>query len=437
MVKFLEGFGVNAGIVLFIVGVVMLGSVLYFVDIGLPRAVGFMIATAPIWLPVITFFLFFEFWMYYVRKFNDLAQGRVTLEIKLPQEVFKSPEAMELVLVQLHQTAAPDNHIQTYWDGKHPPVTSLEIVSRAGDVRFYMSVVRKKFKNIAEAALYSQYPGVEITELPIDYTAEIPWDPDQYQYFSIHFGLKKPDAYPIRTYIDYGLQAMPKEEEKVDPITLFIDTLANLGPGEFFWMQIMIDANREVTFKEGSLGKKDDWKVDARKEIQKIIDGAKARAEGEPGGNVLQLLTDGERDTIKAIERSLGKNAFNTTIRGMYIAKSDAYLPGERIGALITAWRGYDDINRNAIGVRWRTDFDWNWWQDPSGRKKWAMKKSEFGQYKRRIYQPMNSKDTPKVMTTEELATMFHLPGKVAVTPTLGRIPSTRGEAPPNLPTAN
>ena len=49
----------------------------------------------------------------------------------------------------------------------------------------------------------------------------------------------------------------------------------------------------------------------------------------------------------------------------------------------------------------------------------------------------MNSKDTPKVMTTEELATMFHLPGKVAVTPTLGRIPSTRGEAPPNLPTAN
>ena len=192
-----------------------------------------------------------------------------------------------------------------------------------------------------------------------------------------------------------------------------------------------------MTFKEGSLGKKDDWKVDARKEIQKIIDGAKARAEGEPGGNVLQLLTDGERDTIKAIERSLGKNAFNTTIRGMYIAKSDAYLPGERIGALITAWRGYDDINRNAIGVRWRTDFDWNWWQDPSGRKKWAMKKSEFGQYKRRIYQPMNSKDTPKVMTTEELATMFHLPGKVAVTPTLGRIPSTRGEAPPNLPTAN
>ena len=434
-VSWLEKFGVNGGIVLMGIGLGALVLIFTVIEIPYNRTFGFLFATAPIWLPIITFLLFFEHWMYYVRKKYSLLQGRVTLEIKLPQDVFKSPEAMELILVQLHQTASPDNHLQTYLDGKHPPTTSLEIVSRGGDVRFYMNVVRKKFKNIAEAALYSQYPGIEIKEMPIDYTAEIPWDPSQYEYFSVHFGLKKPDAYPIKTYYEYGLHTMPKEEEKIDPITLFIDTLANLGPGEYFWTQILIDANREVTFKEGGLTKAPDWKVDARKEIQKIIDTAKKRSEGEPGGNVLQLLTDGERDTIKAIERSLGKNAFNAAIRGMYIGKSEHFLPGERIGAMITAWRGYDDINRNAIGVRWRTDFNWNQWQDPSGKKKQAMKKTEFHQYKTRTYQPQDmDSDTKKVMTTEELATIFHFPGKVATTPTMERIPSVRGEAPSNLP---
>jgi len=434
-VAWFEKFGVNGGILLVLLGIGSLYFILFTIDIPYNRTFGFLFATAPIWLPIITFFLFFENWMYYVQKKFNLMQGRVTLELKIPQDVFKSPEAMELVLLQLHQTAAPDNHFQTYLDGKNPPVTSLEIVSRGGDVRFYMNLNRRKMKNLAEAALYSQYPGIEVKELPIDYTAEIPWDPERYQYFSLHFGLKKPDAYPIKTYYEYGLHTMPKEEEKVDPITLFLDTLANLGPGEYFWTQVLIDANRETTFKEGALKTKPDWKKDARKEIQKIIDTAKERSEGEPGGNVLQLLTEGERETIKSIERSLGKNAFNAAIRGMYIATSEAYNPGERIGAMITAWRGYDDVNRNAIGVRWRTDFDWNQWQDPSGKKKWAMKKTEFHQYKTRSYLPQNIEtDLPKVMTTEELATIFHLPGKVAVTPTMERIPSVRGEAPSNLP---
>jgi hypothetical protein len=119
----------------------------------------------------------------------------------------------------------------------------------------------------------------------------------------------------------------------------------------------------------------------------------------------------------------------------MYIAKKDAFRPGEQIGALITGWRGYDDINRNAVGVRWRTDFDWNWWQDPSGKKRDAYKKQELDEYKRRVYTHHNEIDTSKVCTTEELATMFHLPGRVAATPSLARIPSKRAEPPSNLPT--
>jgi hypothetical protein len=52
--------------------------------------------------------------------------------------------------------------------------------------------------------------------------------------------------------------------------------------------------------------------------------------------------------------------------------------------------------------------------------------------YRSYIYPPAGHK--PMVMTTEELATLFHIPGQVATTPTLERIPSKRGEPPANLP---
>ncbi|NCN52406.1 hypothetical protein GW943_01195 [Candidatus Parcubacteria bacterium] len=437
MLSKLEDLGANGGIILVVLGIIAIGAAFFTLDVSSSATVKIILITSPVWLPVITFGLFYEYWLEFVRREFDLKQGRVTLEIRIPQEVFKSPEVMELILNQLHQTAAPDNHIQTYWDGKHPPVTSLEIVSRGGDVRFYINVPRKKFKNIAEAGFYSQYPGVEMIELDVDYTSEIPWDPSRFSYFSLHFNLKKDDALPLKTYIEYGMHTMPKEEEKIDPITTMLEPFAAIGPGEYFWAQILIDANRDVGFKEGSLTKQSDWKPAANAFIQKMIADAQKRAGENAGGNVMQQLTDTEKDTIKAVERSLGKNAFNVAIRGMYIATNEAYTPGERIGSLITSWRGYDDINRNALGVRWRTDYDWNWWQDPSGRKKQAWKKDELREYKLRSYSQRGAKDGKKIMTTEELATIFHIPGKVVTTPTVGRIPSTRSEAPPNLPIAS
>ncbi len=429
---FFEGFGINSAWILVALGGLLFFAVFRYIEMPSLTTFKWIFATAPIWLPITTFLLFFEYWMYYVRRVYVIAQGRVTLEIKIPQDVFKSPEAMEQVLIQLYQTASPDNHFQTYLDGKHPPTYGLEIVSRGGDVRFYMNVPRKKFKNIAEIHLYAQYPGIEIRELEVDYTAEIPWDPEKFQYFSIHFGLKKADALPIKTYVDYGLNDMPKEEEKIDPITTLIESFANIKEGEYVWTQILINAHRELNFKVGSLRKHADWNEEARSEIKKIMDTAQKRS-GSEFPSMMQL-TDTEKETVKAIERSLGKNPFNVVIRTMYIARTEAYLPGERIGPIITGWKAFDDLNRNVIGFKWRTDFDWNMWQDRHGHHKEALKKQELDEYKRRYYTNHSAKDIWKIMTTEELATIFHLPGKVLLTPGVGRIPSKRAEAPPNLP---
>ncbi len=434
-----ERYGGNGGVVLLILALGMAYFAFSLMDVASSRTFGYMFATAPLWLPIGSFVIFFDSWLEYVRKDFVLKQGRVTLELKIPQEVLKSPEAMEIVINQLYQTASPDNHVQTYWDGKHPPVFSLELVSRGGDTRFYINTPRKKFKNLVETHLYAQYPGIEVHELDIDYTAEIPWDPKRFSMMAFHFGLKKPDAYPIKTYVEYGLLNMPKEEEKIDPITTMLETLGAIGPGEYYWIQILIAVNREVTFKEGSIFTKPDWKGAAKKEIQEIIKNAAKRAGVEDDKdsqrvNVNQFLTEADKDTIKAIERTLGKSAFDTAIRGMYIGTTEAYNPGERVGFFLSGWRSYEDLNRNSIGPKWRTDFDWNWWQDPKGNRAKKYKRKELDEYKRRVYTQRNDNDATKVMTSEELATIFHIPGKVATTPTLGRIPSKRAEPPSNLP---
>ena len=45
-----------------------------------------------------------------------------------------------------------------------------------------------------------------------------------------------------------------------------------------------------------------------------------------------------------------------------------------------------------------------------------------------------NWQSKPYILTTEELATLYHFPGKIVTTPTLERIPSKKVEPPANLP---
>lgn len=432
----LEKFGISAGYTLLVIGAAILLTTVNVTNPQLDRAISLLITLSPIWLPLVLFFVFFEKWMAYVQyKFRLDQGGRVTIEIMIPEEIYKSPEAMEVILTQLWQVSSPDNLFQTYLDGKHPPTYGLEIVSTGGRVHFYVNAWRKKLKNIIEAQFYAQYPGIEMRELPIDYAAEIPKGDAGWQTFTLHFGLKKDDVLPIKTYVDYGLLDLPKEEEKVDPITTMIDTLANIGPNERIWYQILIRAHREENFEVGSLHKKSDWKDAIDKAIEDVYSGAKKRGKSEDDeGGGFTPLTDGEKQKIKALERSRSKYAFNTKIRIIYAAKKEDFLPGERIGALITSFFPYNDANMNQIGLKWRTDIGYKMWADPKEKKITAWKWQTLDHYKRRYFDPMDSADRESIMSVEEIASLFHLPGRVELNPNLERIPSTRGEAPPNLP---
>lgn len=408
------------------------------VNVDLLPVLALLILFGPIWIPVTLFFITYDRWMEYVHlKFEDNS-GRITLEIKLPQEVFKSPQAMEEVLTQAWNNSKPTNLFEAYWDGKYPLTYSLEIVSTGGDVRFYANVPIKKAKNLLESQLYAQYPGIEITEVPVDYTAEIKWDPDKWQLMSFHFGKKDAGILPIRTYVDMGLDKLPKEEEKIEPMAPLLEHMANCSASERIWFQILAIPHAKQNWSTGSRIKKDEWTVAARKKINELMqrDDKGATLAGFEG---IPRVTEGERELTAHIERNSSKAAYETAIRVLYAAPPDVF-NGERITAMIRALAGFEVIGRNGLGIRWRTDFDYNVFSDFSGKRKILYKKKELDYYKMRFYLPFDvsgGADAMQVFSVEELATIWHIPGKAIVTPGVGRVESLRQDAPANLPTSN
>ncbi len=438
IVKWLQNQGLDYGLPLVIWGFIQI--ILLFAFFNLPeiQIIAFLAATAPIWLPIMTGVLFFSRWMFMIGLAFAIDNGRTTLEIKLPPEVYKSPEAIEVVISQIHNVQNPENLFQTYLDGKRPLTNSLEIVSKGGDVRFYINIPIKKIKTLLKADLYSQYPGIEIQELNIDYTAEIPNDLNGYEMMSFHMGKKNSSAFPIRTYKEFGMDKLPKEEEKIDPLTPLLEAIGSIQPYERVWIQILITPHRERGFKYGQLKKSPTWEKEVSAEVEKIMKKRSQKRTMTDGSEyeTMTMLTPVERNTIELMEENAQHYAYETAIRWIYITPTGKF-NGDTIGCVIRPFSQWDVQGRNGIGVRWRTDFNYKFYSDPFGTLIPALKKSELKSYKLRKYFNYTPADNTKIFTSVELASVYHFPGKVAVTPSLSRVTSTRGEAPGNLPTGN
>lgn len=431
-------FGFLAAPVLIIAAYFLLRELLVLLDINIEPMFSIIFATSPIWLPILLFWLMYEKWMDFVKLKFKIGQGRTTLRIKIPQETFKSPEAMEQVLAQVHNVQSPDNLWQTYIDGKHPLIMSLEIVSIGGDVRLYINCPTKKVKNAVESQLYAQYPGVEVVEEDPDYTAEIHPNFDDYDLFAFHMKQKGDEEYPIKTYIDFGMDKLPKEEFKIDPMAPMIEHLSSIKPHERLWIQFLCIPHAKKNFKTGYIHGENTWEGRVQKKIDEMM-GRKGDKTGPAELENQPRLTPGERSVIEAMERNMGKYAYEVGIRWVYVTKKGTF-DGNLIAPTIRSFSAYDLIGRNQIGVAWRTDYDYNWFSDWSGKRKAKLKLKEVKNYKLRkklFGTAINPGMKFQIMSVEELATMFHIPSSTVMSPGLARIPSTRKEAPPNLPIGN
>jgi len=366
----------------------------------------------------------------YLRK-----QKYTMLELNIPKDVFKSPQAMEFVIDILHHLGGGAmDWKQRVWFGAVLQKSSLEIVSVEGNIYFFIRCPNK-LGPLVKSSLYSQFPNAEINEVE-DYTKYVPnYNHNQHLWdiYGADFKLTKDDYLPIKTYVDYELDknvGSLDEEQKIDPITPMLEFLGTLRKGEQIWIQFIIRADPFTN-----------WRSEAKAKIKDIMGKGKPIADDEPFQTV--KLSHGEQEQIKAIERSLSKNAFETNIRALYIAEKENYNKGVVGFFKGPIFKPFSSQHLNGIKKNKDVGFDWVW-QDMTGGRLPRHKKKFFNDYVNRsaFYAPFlahlnpfwKGNDRNMILTSEELATLFHIPGRVAETQSLERIEATKAEAPSNLP---
>ncbi|MEK7176191.1 MAG: hypothetical protein AAB695_02335 [Patescibacteria group bacterium] len=403
------------------------------------KAYDIFLRTWPVWVPLIFLNVAWTTWLRYVRRLWLSKQGSIVLEIRLPKEVAKSPAAMEFVLQGIWENANITTPADAFWEGKLREWFSLEIVSIGGQVKFYIWAF-PRWKKIIESRIYAQYPEAEVFEVK-DYALNLSYDPEKVNAWGVNTALVKADAYPIKTYIEYELDKKAGDEKEqvkiVDPITPVIEYLGTLKPGEIAGVQILIRAHAKEGYLYGRVIAKPDWRGDIKKEIEKMIEEESLLKpkEGEIQSFRFLSLTKTQTDTIAAIQRNAGKLAFDTMIRLMYMAPKDEFDKTRGMG-IIGSMRQFGSSNLNSIKPTFPFSFT-HAWQDFNGIRKKGRLRILIDAYKRRAF--FGSKHyhlfgKPYILTVEEVATLFHLPGSVATTPSLVRAPSKKAEAPANLP---
>lgn len=398
---------------------------------------GFLLAFTPFVLPVLLTILVINMWFEYRRQLRYWSTEHTVLEIKLSEEITQSPYAAELFLRTLYDTGEVDTPAHE-WLGNTKPWFSLELVSTEGVVKFYVWT-RTRYKERIKAQIYAHYPTLQVVEVE-DYTLKVPWDPEKYDLWGIEQALQKPDPYPIATYLEQGLNKPDlKEEFKSDPLVSLIEFMGSMGPGEHIWAQIILRGHTDCPLAH-DFGYHEALRLDkfAEAEIEKL--GSKY-VDRTPEGKTIpnfNRLPDKDKEAIKAIGLKLNKQIFDVGMRTIYIATKEQWKGGIRNNGIPTAYRSFEHgsqgIGLNGLKpVFFIGPFNVKW-HDFMGIRRALLKRKFYRGYVTRQYFYSPNKDIHMALNSEEIATLWHFPGKVARTPTLERMPSRRAEAPANLP---
>ncbi len=405
-----------------------------------------LVFLSPLWLTLLLSQNAWQAWVDVRQYAFNVAQKNVLLEIRIPRETLKSPLAMEAILSNMHITPGQGTWYKRYWLGRTRPWYSLELVSLGGRVHFYIWT-RAPFRHIVETYFYAQYPGVEVVEAT-DYTRVIDPTKAPYEMFACEYKKNRASPYPIKTYVDYLMdkQPAPEPEEVTDPLAQVIEFLGSLTPHEQMWMHIMIRYTKgekhgwKGVYKDG---KRYTWREEAKDIIKEIKDSTVKKTKytdpvtHEPReSDGFPNPSKGESETMATIERNVSKPGFDVGIRSIYIAKEGHFR--DYIGAFVTQiFRPFTSEQLNYLGPATLFSEELNDfpWEDPSGKRYQHLMEEALEFARRRSYFCYPYKGPYMQMSTEEIASLFHIPSSTVAAPNLPRIQSTTTEAPANLPT--
>ncbi|MEJ0002262.1 MAG: hypothetical protein WDN09_03805 [bacterium] len=389
-----------------------------------------------VWLGIATFFLGYaarKVWLHYVQTEFISGIEWVLIEIIPPREVLRSPRAMELFFTNALYQYSPKGAPEMWWRGEVQLWFSLEIVSLEGQVHFFIRTP-SRLKELIETQIYAQYPQAQV-KVAEDYALAVPEISmeSEHNLWGCEFKLEKPDAYPIKTYVDFGLDKDPKEEYKIDPISPVVELFGSLKKGEQMWLQIVITAAKKKYMHEG---KEIDWVEEGHHILENISKPYTKDAEGVKEVKVPKWL----ESVVDGINLKTLKLGFECGIRFCYVAKKEAFNTNSKKNSRLI-FHQYANPYLNQFGRLNSTSIASLFFAVP--QKKILKKANKFlNEYRERsfFYPSLRHKLTSSqhshtfILNTEELATLFHFPGQVLKVPTLERIESKEASPPTNLP---
>ncbi len=399
----------------------------------------------------------FIFWRHYVQQKFISGIDFALLEITPPREVLTSPKAMELFFTNALYHFSIKGLTEEYWQGAVWFWYSLEIASIDGQVHFYIRTPTR-IRSLIETQMYAQYPQCQVREVE-DYTLAVDEisEKSSWNAWGCEFGLLKPEAFPLRTYVDFGLDKDPKEEYKVDPISPVIEFFGSLKKDEQAWLQIVVRPSKKTFPTKGTLFGTHDWVEESKFLIKKFLKPFTRLQVGIDGGTAQEIrVPEFYKKTLEAMSTKTTKLGFDTGVRLIYVAKKEAFdVNNRRASRLI--FRQYANPDSNQL---WRvnsTQPDAFFLSIVLPNTITRLTDRMVHEYKERAFfhlplrhhilskhylpWPISPLIFPAyfhpnvfVLNVEELATIWHFPGQTLKVPTLTRIESKEASPPPNLP---
>ncbi|GBE16737.1 hypothetical protein BMS3Abin15_00560 [bacterium BMS3Abin15] len=392
-------------------------------------------------LPVPFYYLLKTIWMSYRQREYARSLEYVLLEIIPPRDIERSPKPMESVFSGIAGVLKTFNPIEEFVKGMTTNPFSFEMAGFDGAVHFYIRMP-KNYRNLIEAHVYAQYPDAEIVEAS-DYVDNVPKivPNRELDLWGADFELVKPDPYPIRTY-KYFEESITGE--MIDPLAALVEVMGSLEPGQQIWFQCIMVPIHENWYNSGrALADELAGKTKKREGvlasiwgdlgdvINNVIPGLTqpvefAKKEEKEQAPLEFRLTPGEKEILKALEANIGKYVFDTKMRFVYLGKRDNFSKAN-VSSFVGGIKQFADFNLNSFKPNERSKTVANF-IFVDRRLRWRQRKI----FKR--YRDRDRTGKKVVLSSEELATVYHMPDMSVVAPGVIKTEFKRGGAPSNLP---
>jgi hypothetical protein len=256
----------------------------------------------------------------------------------------------------------------------------FEIVAQPGDIRFYISAPRK-LRDFIEKQIYGAYPGADI-QLVEEYT--IFSEQGKVQFAGLK--LKKEDYLPIKSF----------RELPTDPLSSITSVLGKMQEGEGAVVQVIISPADSK------------WKKAGHSFISHV-----KKQEADPEKAKFQY----DPKTLEQINNKISKPGFKTVIR-MVISSTNKEIAKMHLDNLKGAFSQFSSDQNSFTSTKhilkrlFMIDFIYKYFP--------ILNPPRYGQV--------------SVLSSEELATLFHFPNKSVETPSIFWLNAKRAPASSKIP---